>query len=64
MNSTLDLYSVSNSYKYATSTGLSEMLNGCNQYKVTRFLNKESLTSNDKKVEEELKKILKKLNLM
>ena len=50
MNNTLDLYSdyliVQN--KYATSTGLSEMLNGAISHdKVTRFLNKEELTSKE-----------------
>ena len=50
INNTLDLYSdyliVQN--KYATSTGLSEMLNGAISHdKVTRFLNKEELTSKE-----------------
>ena len=50
MNNTLDLYYdyliVQN--KYATSTGLSEMLNGAISHdKVTRFLNKEELNSKD-----------------
>ena len=50
MNNILDLYSdyliVQN--KYATSTGLSEMLNGAISHdKVTRFLNKEELASKE-----------------
>jgi len=50
VNKILDIYSdyliVQN--KYATSTGLSEMLNGAISHdKVTKFLNKEELTSNE-----------------